>query len=116
MSQWQRRLGALPARRLDGGLLLHEATTLRARTRGLARLDELPGDVGLHIRRTRAVHTFGMRFSLDLVWLGRAGEPVRVDRDVAPRRHRMCLRARSVVEVPAGAGERFASALGASRG
>ena len=31
-----------------------------------------------------------MRFALDLVWLGADGAVVRVDRDVAPRRHRWC--------------------------
>jgi uncharacterized membrane protein (UPF0127 family) len=42
-----------------------------------------------------------MRFRLDLYWLDAAGEVVRVDRGVPPRRIVRCRRARSVIEVPA---------------
>jgi len=66
---------------------------------------------GLLLPVCRSVHTFGMRFALDLVWLGDDGRPVRVDRAVPPRRARSCRRARSVVEVPAGQGEAIAVAL-----
>jgi uncharacterized protein len=66
--------------------------------RGLAFSD--PG-AALLIPRCRSVHTFGMRFALDLVWLAADGAVVRVDRGVPPRRFRACRRARSVVEVPA---------------
>ena len=78
------------------------------RARGLRRLIGLayaPPGAPLEIPRCRAVHTFGMRYALDLVWRDGAGRVVRVDRDVPPRRWRACWRARSVVEVPAmGAG------------
>lgn len=90
---------------------MHVADGPLSRLRGLARLDELPGDRGLLLTRTKSVHTLGMRFALDLVWLGRRGDVVRVDHDVAPRKHRACREARSVVEVAAGAGDRFATAL-----
>jgi uncharacterized membrane protein (UPF0127 family) len=60
-----------------------------------------PPAQGLLLPRTRSVHTVGMRFPLDLHWLDREGAVVRVDRAVPPRRVRTCLRARSVVEVPA---------------
>lgn len=83
-------------------MLVVTAAGRRQRARGLAfRAPPAPG-VALHIPRCRSVHTFGMRFDLDLVWLDAAGRPVRVDRDVAPRRLRTCLRARSVLECPAG--------------
>lgn len=105
------RLDALPGRQLDDGLRVAEASTRAARMKGLARLDAMRPGHGLHIPRCRSVHTFTMRFPLDLIWLGADGQPVRIDRDVAPRRFRMCLRARSVVEVNAGAADRFAAAL-----
>jgi hypothetical protein len=98
----QERFDGLPRRELDGGLVVIEAKTHRSRNLGLARLDELPADQGLHIPGTPSVHTFGMRFALDLVWLDRRGDIVRVDRDVPARRTRTCLRARSLVEVNAG--------------
>ena len=49
--------------------------------------------------RCRSVHTFGMRFALDLVWLDRERRIVRIDRAVPPRRVRSCRQARSVLEL-----------------
>jgi hypothetical protein len=110
----QTRFDGLPRRELPGGLTVIEARTHRSRNVGLARLDALDPDWGLYIPATPSVHTFGMRFALDLVWLGRGGRIVRVDRHVAPRRMRGCLRARSVVEVNAGRADAFVAAgLGA---
>ena len=45
----------------------------------------MPASYALHIPRCRSVHTFTMRFPLDLIWLGKDGGIVRVDRDVAPQ-------------------------------
>ena len=76
-----------------------------AAARGLGRLRGLAFRAAgepLHIGRCRSVHTFGMRFALDLFWLDAGGAIVRVDRDVPPRRVRCCRAARSVVEAPAG--------------
>ena len=87
-----------------------EAETHRSRRRGLARLDSLAADHALHIPQTPSVHTFGMRFDLDLIWLRRDGSIARVDRDVGPWRMRLCLRARSVVETRAGHADAFVAA------
>ena len=104
------RLDALPARELPGGLRVAEARSRAARMKGLARLDEMPGTAALHIPRCRSVHTFTMRFPLDLIWLGKDGRPVRIDRDVPPNRMKLCLRARSVVEANAGTADAFVAA------
>jgi uncharacterized membrane protein (UPF0127 family) len=105
------RLRGLPAQR-HGEVWIAEADSRRARRRGLARLDELPGDWGLLIPRCRSVHTFGMRFPLDLIFLGAGDELVRVDRELGPRRLATCLAARSVLEVRGGSADRFLRALG----
>lgn len=104
------RFAALPQRSLPDGLTLVEASSSKARRRGLARLDSLPADHALLIPRCPAIHTFGMRFGLDLIWLGKNGVVVRVDRAVGPRRMRICVRARSVVETAAGAADAFLAA------
>ncbi len=103
------RFAGLPRRTLAGDVTLVEASTGKARRRGLSRLDSLPPDHGLRIR-TVSVHTFGMRFALDLIWLDKHGAVVRVDRDVPPGRMRACFRARSVVETLAGQADAFLSA------
>jgi uncharacterized membrane protein (UPF0127 family) len=107
------RFDALERRALPGGLTLLVAGGRRSRALGLARLDALPPGHGLLFEHCRSVHTAGMRFALDLLWLDGAGALLRLDRAVAPRRLRTCLRARAVVETAAGEGERFAAALGA---
>jgi uncharacterized membrane protein (UPF0127 family) len=72
-----------------------------SRLRGLALRREPPGDP-LLIPRCRSVHTFGMRFAIDLVWLGRGGRVLRVDRGVRPWRVRSCRQAVEVLELAAG--------------
>ena len=107
---WRRRLESLPAIALRDGLTVHVAAGPFARLRGLAPLEDLPGEHGLLLPRTRSVHTFGMRFGLDLIWLGRDGCVVDVEGGVAPRRHAMARSARSVLEVREGWGRRFVEA------
>jgi len=105
------RLDRLSERVLPGGLRLAEATGARARLLGLARLRTLPRGRALRIPRCRSVHTFGMRFPLDLVWLDGHGAVVGLSRGVAPRRVVSCRRARSVIEARAGEGRAFAAAV-----
>ena len=87
-----------------------------ARLLGLA-LRRRPPDHALLVPRCRSVHTFGMRFPLDLVWLDGAGRVVRVDEAVPPWRVRSCRGADAVLEagrMPAMADpqrNRFAMAL-----
>jgi uncharacterized membrane protein (UPF0127 family) len=106
---WERRLEALPVLELPGGLRIHEARGMTARRRGLGGLDDLPGDRALRLG-CRAVHTFTMRFALDLIWLAGDGTVVRVDRGVPPRRQRGCARAQAVVETRAGFADRYIEA------
>jgi uncharacterized membrane protein (UPF0127 family) len=94
-----------------------EANTRAARLKGLAKLDTMPASAALHIPKCWSVHTFTMRFPLDLIWLARDGSVVRVDENVPPRRFRTCVRARSVVECNAGAARAFLDAgLGTAAG
>ena len=103
---------------LPGDLTLLIAGDRRSRRRGLAHLDAaaLPAGWALGFERCRSVHTIGMRFALDLVWVDADGAVVRLDRAVGPRRVRTCLAARGVVEAAAGEGETFAAALAAGGG
>ena len=73
-----------------------------ARLRGLIGRS---GDVALLLPHCGSVHTFGMRFALDLVWLDAAGRVVRIDRGVRPWRVRSCRAARSVLELPSAEGD-----------
>src|SRR3982751_3197618 len=105
------RFASLRCRELPAGWRVFVAGSLRSRLVGLAGLAALPARVGLLLPACRSIHTFGMRFALDLVWIGADGRPVRVDRAVRPRRLRSCRGARAVVEVAAGEGDALALAL-----
>jgi uncharacterized membrane protein (UPF0127 family) len=99
------RLQHLPQLSLQPPLAhLHarRAATPLARLRGLAHLDA-PQGAALLLERTRSVHTFGMRFALDLVWLDRDGRALRIDCGVKPGRLRACRLAHAVLEVGPGA-------------
>lgn len=104
------RFDGLPTDVYDGGLTVIEAQTHKSRRRGLSKLDALPASHALHIPQTPSVHTFGMRFALDLIWLDKTGTTVRVDRAVPARRMRFCARARSVIETVAGQADAFLAA------
>jgi uncharacterized protein len=100
-----RRLARLPCLAIAGLRVVVAAGPL-ARLAGLAGLRAPPPPgVALLLAPCRSVHTVGMRWALDLVWLGPGGEVVRVDRAVAPGRLRTCRGARAVLEAPAGAAD-----------
>jgi uncharacterized membrane protein (UPF0127 family) len=98
-----RRFRGLPTTRACGRRV-PVAVTRASRLLGLALLDPHEAGPGLLIPRCRCVHTFGMRFNLDLVFLDDATRPVSVRRGVPPRRFAMERRARAVLELPAGGG------------
>jgi len=94
-----RRLRALPLACAVGDAY-PAAVTRRARLLGLAFLDRDEAGPGLLIPRCRSVHTFGMRFDLDLAFLGEDGSPVATRRAVPPRRLAFERGARAVLETP----------------
>ena len=81
---------------------LEVAGTGATRNKGLlGRECLLPGE-GLWIVPCEAVHTFFMRFPIDLVYLDRKHEIKKVRSGVGAWRLSVCLTAHSVVELPAG--------------
>ncbi len=76
------------------------AISRRARLLGLSLLDRRRAGSGLLIPGCRGVHTFGMRFALDLVFLDFDLRPVSLHRAVPPRRLVFERRAQAVLELP----------------
>jgi uncharacterized membrane protein (UPF0127 family) len=72
------------------------------RSKGLLGRKGLPPGGGLWIVPCEAVHTFGMQFSLDLIYLDRKNRIRKIRKNVPPWRISACLTAHSVVELPAG--------------
>ena len=90
-----------------GAVRVYVARRINARLLGLALLPALPPDVALLLPRCRSVHTFGMRFEIELVFLDAEGRVVRHEPGVPPRRMVSCRGAVAVVELPAGRGGRI---------
>ena len=86
------------------------ASTRRARRRGLLGRDGIDG--ALLLTRARAVHTFGMRFDLDVAYLDGERRVLEVHRMRRWRIGRPRLGARSVLEAEAGAFERWGLRVG----
>jgi uncharacterized membrane protein (UPF0127 family) len=88
------------------------AESFRSRLRGLAWRPRAQVGSGLLIPRCASVHTFGMRFELDVYFLDREGRILSVRRRVPPRRVLWCRGAAAVLEIPSSEGGEIA-ALGA---
>lgn len=76
-------------------------TSARRRT-GLLRHTSLPPGSGLWIVPTEGIHTFGMRFPIDVVFLNRRRRVVKIRPNMGKRKLALSLRAHSVLELPAG--------------
>lgn len=85
---------------------LDSALDSRARKKGLLGRDGLAPDRGLVIAPTQAVHTFGMRFPLDIVAVSRDGRVVKCRAHVPRGRIVMALRAFAFIELAPGTIER----------
>ncbi len=78
------------------------ASTGSKRSKGLLGRERLSPGEGLWIRPCEAVHTFWMRFPIDLVYLDRKNQIRKLASEVPPWRLSACLRAHSVLELPSG--------------
>jgi uncharacterized protein len=73
-----------------------------ARNKGLLGRTHLAPGEGLWIVPCESVHTFFMKFSIDLVYIDRKKRVKKVRSDVGPWRLSICLSAHSIIELPAG--------------
>ena len=84
------------------GIEVPVAQGLRARLLGLALLRRERAGPGLLIPCCSSIHTFGMRFALDIVFLDNEGRTLREVRGVARSRVVSCRGADTVLEMPTG--------------
>jgi uncharacterized protein len=89
------------------------AETPGARRRGLLGTDSLPDGEGLLILPCRQVHTFGMRYPIDVVFIDKDWTVRRVVHRMKPRRlSPLVLASRAVLELPPGKASETATAKG----
>ena len=76
------------------------------RRKGLLGRGSIADGTAMIIAPTNAIHTFGMRFPIDVVFVRRNGAVVKIRERVQPWRAAMAHLAYAVIELPAGAAAR----------
>lgn len=89
-------------RKTELATLAEVAETSAARSKGLLGRKHLPAGSGIWIVPCESVHTFFMKFPIDLVYIDRHRKVKKVRSSVPPWRLSACLSARSIIELPAG--------------
>jgi hypothetical protein len=88
-----------------GCIAVEVADKARERMRGLLGRAALAADHALWLEPCNAVHTFGMRFPIDVIFIDRRKRVVSIRRNVGGARMLMCWRSRSVLEMRAHAAQ-----------
>jgi uncharacterized membrane protein (UPF0127 family) len=78
------------------------AGTSRARRQGLLGKERIEPEAGLWIAPCEAVHTFGMKTAIDVIFLDRHSRVSKLVSNLKPRRIALCLKAASVLELRSG--------------
>ena len=102
-------------RRADGAVVCERCTLADSpltRLRGLLGRDGLDRGEGLLLRPASSIHTFFMRFPIDVVFLDRALVVVAVADRIEPWRAASQRGAKAVLELPAGESSRRGISVG----
>ena len=83
-----------------------------SRRTGLLQHESLPEGTGIIIAPSNAIHTFFMRFAIDVAFVTKDGKVVKLRAAVPPWRIAGALRGYAVVELPAGTFERTGTRQG----
>ena len=107
--------GVVVLTRADGSVVCERcvvADRMLPRMKGLLGKRGLSAGEGLLIQPAPSIHTFFMRFPIDVVFLAKNGEVMKVAPNVGPWRMRSCRRAFAVLELPAGEAEQRGITVG----
>ena len=107
--------GVVAIVRSDGAIACERCTVadrMLSRMKGLLGRKNLPTGEGILIRPAPSSHTLVMRFPIDVVFLSRQGEVLKIAEHVAPWRARSCRHSYAVLELAAGEAGRRGLAVG----
>jgi uncharacterized membrane protein (UPF0127 family) len=88
------------------------ADTSAKRRTGLLKHTSLEPGEGLWIAPCEGVHTFGMKFPIDVIFLNRKRKILKIRPNMVRARMALSLRAHSVLELPAGTIEKTGTQVG----
>jgi hypothetical protein len=83
-----------------------------ARRTGLLKHDAMPEDAALVIAPSNGIHTFFMRFAIDVAFVDRHGKVLAVRHNLVPWRIAVSWRAYAVIEMAAGTLQRSGTGRG----
>ena len=107
--------GVVAIVRSDGAIACERCTVadrMLSRMKGLLGRKDLSTGEGILIRPAPSIHTFFMRFPIDVVFLSRQGEVLKIAEHVPPWRARSCRHSYAVLELAAGEAGRRGLAVG----
>lgn len=78
------------------------ASTFWRRLKGLLGTHELPAGAALMIVPCNSVHTFGMKYPIDVIFVGKDNRVLKTVGAMQPGKVAACYRSSYVVELPAG--------------
>jgi len=94
-----RAINVTTQQEISSNLLL--ADTIISRMKGLLGRDTMPADMALWIKPCKGVHTFGMKFSIDVIYLDKNNTVIALEKNLRPNKMtRVYLKAASVIELP----------------
>ena len=93
-------------------LRVRTAERWASRAMGLLNTRELKDPCGLWVKPCRSIHTFGMRYAVDVIFLRADGVVTKVVSGMKPWRMTSCKEARTVLELRAGLARRLNIAPG----
>jgi len=85
---------------------INKTETTAERMRGLLDKKALPTG-GLWIKPCNSIHTFGMQFPIDLIYLNKSNVIIKIVSALKIWRASGCFRATSIIELPAGTIQRL---------
>jgi len=88
------------------------ADTSAKRKTGLLKHTKLEPGEGLWIAPSEAVHTFGMKFPIDVLFLDKKRKVLKIRSEMPRSRMAACLRAHSVLELPSGTAAAMQTVVG----
>ena len=94
------------------GCAVRHARSFLERGRGLLWRPRLEAGQALWILPCPSIHTVGMRYAIDVVFVSVDGRVLRIASNVTPMRFRLCKRAHSVLELASGQAALLGLAVG----
>lgn len=98
-----------------GVVVSHEtriADTFFSRLKGLLGTPSLPKGQGLLIRPCNSIHTFGMHYPIDVLFVDKKDRIVKIVSNIKPGKIAMCRQGAYVIELPSGTAELTDAELG----